>query len=66
MMLLPVNQDLGAGEKVLTWKIWILTTWIENLDVQFEDTSLLQIPGKRLQDVQNIETDVFIIGGGNS
>jgi len=50
----------------IEWKIWILSTILENLDLHPEDESLLQLPGRDLQGLEYIETDVFIIGGGNS
>ncbi|KAM5368983.1 hypothetical protein ACJZ2D_009292 [Fusarium nematophilum] len=61
-MLLPVKKDSGA----LEWKIWILSTKLENLDLHSEDESLLQAPGRKLDGLDTIETDVFIIGGGNA
>ncbi|KAJ3549049.1 hypothetical protein NM208_g709 [Fusarium decemcellulare] len=60
-LLLPVKNDSGA----LDWKIWIFSTKLESLDLHPEDESLLQAPSK-LHNADTIETDVFIIGGGNS
>ncbi|RDH29913.1 monooxygenase [Aspergillus welwitschiae] len=62
MMLLPVVTD---GQRI-AWKIWILSTILERLDVQPEDESLLQIPKRKLDAPPNFETDVFIIGAGNA
>lgn len=50
----------------MQWKIWIFSTRIESLDIQKEDESLLKKPGRQLDGLQTIETDVFIIGGGNA
>ncbi|CVL02134.1 probable flavoprotein involved in K+ transport [Fusarium mangiferae] len=62
IVLLPVESDQGK----LEWRIWILSTKLENLDVHPEDESLLQTPGRNLNGIVNIDTDVFIIGGGNA
>lgn len=61
-MLLPVVTD---GQRI-AWKIWILSTILESLDIQPEDESLLQIPKRKLDASPNFETDVFIIGAGNA
>ncbi|KAG4288489.1 hypothetical protein FPRO06_06141 [Fusarium proliferatum] len=62
IVLLPVESDQGK----LEWRIWILSTKLENLDVHPEDESLLQTPGRNLNGMTEIDTDVFIIGGGNA
>jgi ABC-type uncharacterized transport system involved in gliding motility auxiliary subunit len=54
------------SESKLEWKIWILSTKLENLDVHPENKSLLQLPGRNLNGMTEIYTDVFIIGGGNA
>lgn len=59
------GDDATSREKVV-WKIWILSTWIDDLDLQPEDESLLQAPGRKLDGVETIETDVLVIGGGNA
>lgn len=61
MLLLPTNHD-----GTLSWKIWILCTWLESLDLQPEDESLLKAPARELQGSDPLETDIFIIGGGNA
>lgn len=61
MCLLPVRHD-GTVE----WKIWALSTWVESLSAHPEDERLLRCPGRDLDGLEHIETDVFIIGGGNS
>ncbi|GKZ49685.1 hypothetical protein AbraIFM66951_002256 [Aspergillus brasiliensis] len=62
MLLLPV---VGHGERI-AWKIWILSTRLESLDMQPEDESLLQNPRRQLDGSLEFETDVFIIGAGNA
>ncbi|KAF4500391.1 flavo involved in K+ transport [Fusarium agapanthi] len=62
IVLLPVE----SSEAKLKWKIWILSTKLENLDVHPENESLLQSPGRNLSGITDIDTDVFIIGGGNA
>ncbi|KAK4238556.1 putative indole-3-pyruvate monooxygenase YUCCA4 [Achaetomium macrosporum] len=61
MLLLPAKQE-GTTE----WKIWILSTWLESLDGHPEDETLLQSRGRELNGLDDFETDVFIIGGGNA
>ncbi|EKJ72956.1 hypothetical protein FPSE_06852 [Fusarium pseudograminearum CS3096] len=62
VLLLPTENNNGEIE----WKIWILSTNLENLDIHPEDTLLLQNPSRSLDGMKTIETGVFIIGGGNS
>ncbi|KAK3400184.1 hypothetical protein B0T20DRAFT_391713 [Sordaria brevicollis] len=62
ILLLPLKKDDGS----LEWKIWILSTRLEGLDLQPEDETLLKAPGKQLEGVESFETEVFIIGGGNA
>ncbi|KAF5571498.1 K+ transport flavoprotein [Fusarium pseudoanthophilum] len=62
IVLLPVEGSEGS----LEWKIWILSTKLENLDVHPEKGSLLQSPGRNLSGTTKIDTDVLIIGGGNA
>jgi len=61
---LPVKTEFD-GHETIEWKIWILSTRLENLDLQAEDENLLQ-GAKRQFDGLDFETDVFIIGGGNA
>lgn len=63
MLLLPIKTETGHHE----WKLWILSTWIDELSAQAEDEKLLQ----KSADSTNIEaeefkTDVLIIGGGSA
>ncbi|KAM6512157.1 hypothetical protein FSOLCH5_009876 [Fusarium solani] len=60
--LLPVKNDKNS----LDWKIWIFNTKLDGLDLYPEDESLLRSPGRKLDDLDDITTDVFIIGGGNA
>ncbi|KAJ9315623.1 hypothetical protein DTO271D3_4196 [Paecilomyces variotii] len=63
LLLLPIKRE---ETQEIEWKIWILSTVLENLDLHPENESLLQLPSRDLQGLEYIETDVFIIGGGNS
>lgn len=51
---------------IVSWKIWILCTGIKDLDLHPEDESLLQASGRSLDGLKTMETDVFMIGGGNA
>ncbi|KAL4744237.1 hypothetical protein BDW72DRAFT_209155 [Aspergillus terricola var. indicus] len=62
MLLLPLVED-KAG---IIWKVWIMSTRLESLDLQAEDEQLLRAPVRSLQDSMDFETDVFIIGAGNA
>lgn len=62
IVLLPVESSDGK----LEWKIWILSTKLESFDVRPENESLLQLPGRNWGGMTEIDTDVFIIGGGNA
>ncbi|UPK90971.1 hypothetical protein LCI18_001906 [Fusarium solani-melongenae] len=62
VLLLPVKDDNNA----LEWKIWVLSTKLENLDLHLEDESLLELPGRKVDNLDQFETDVLIIGGGNA
>lgn len=66
MTLLPVKTKLGDGTEKLTWKLWILSTILDNLVEHPEDEALLKSPGRRLEGLNAFETEVFIIGGGNA
>ncbi|KAI0163674.1 hypothetical protein BJ166DRAFT_526909 [Pestalotiopsis sp. NC0098] len=61
MKLVPVKAD-----DTISWKIWIFSTWVENLDVHPENTVLLDSPGRELDNIDQFDTEVFIIGGGNA
>ncbi|KAF7588254.1 hypothetical protein BBP40_005976 [Aspergillus hancockii] len=61
VMLLPVKDN-----ETIEWKIWVLSTMLESLDVQPEDEALLLSPGRQFDSLESFETDVFIIGGGNA
>ncbi|KAI0481998.1 hypothetical protein GGR56DRAFT_164706 [Xylariaceae sp. FL0804] len=62
LLLLPVRADDG----VLSWKIWVLSTWVAQLVDHPEDESLLERPARTLDGLENIETDVVIVGAGSS
>ncbi|RAK95719.1 monooxygenase [Aspergillus ibericus CBS 121593] len=63
VVLLPVKRDSSDD---IEWKIWVLVTVLDSLDVHPEDESLLQCPGRSFDGLETFETDVFIIGGGNA
>lgn len=64
MILLPVKSS--SSSSVTEWKIWVLSTTLETLDVQPENEDLLMSPTRQLDCGNDLQTDVFIIGGGNS
>lgn len=65
MKLLPLKTRLDNGTETIDWKIWTLSTIIENLNIHPEDASLLYSPRKDLESC-SLTTDVIIIGGGNA
>jgi hypothetical protein len=50
----------------LAYKIWSLSTWIEDLEAHPENPALLQLPGSTPSGVEHFEMDVLILGGGNA
>ncbi|KAI0473870.1 FAD/NAD(P)-binding domain-containing protein [Xylariaceae sp. FL0804] len=65
-LLLPIQARSPDGGKGLRWRIWILTTWLEELRPQAENEDRLQLPGRDLSSAEAFDTDVLIIGGGNA
>lgn len=61
VVLFPEASDGG-----IVWKIWVLSTWIDSLVSYPEDMKAIRAPKRNLDDVDTIETDVFILGGGNA
>ena len=61
VLLVPFADGDG-----MQWKIWILSTSLEDLDIHPQNEALLQKPGRDLTDVTNISCDVLIIGAGNA
>lgn len=61
MVLLPMSVD-GA----VTWNIWVLSTWVDQMSRRPEDVTLLSSPGRDLEESEIIETDVFVLGAGTS
>lgn len=59
VLLLPVETGDGVQ-----WKIWVLSTRLEDLDAHPEDELLLRQPGRKLDG--DLETEVFILGAGNA
>ena len=67
LLLLPYkNNEARESEMTISWKIWVMSTKVESLDICTEDLTLLQSPGRALFCSEPIETDVFIVGGGNA
>lgn len=62
VQLFPEQGDDGR----ISWKIWTLTTWLEDYTEWPENPDLLTAPGRKLDDVEHIDTDVLIVGGGNA
>lgn len=58
---MPVN-DGG----IVKFKIWVLSTWIDDLEAQPENPALLYAPSTNPKGVEQVETDVLILGGGNA
>lgn len=61
MGLVPVRS-----RDTVEWKIWVWVTVLNRFEVYPEDESLLRSPGRSLNGLATVETDVFIIGGGNA
>ncbi|KAG8157406.1 hypothetical protein KVR01_012790 [Diaporthe batatas] len=55
-----------AADGQIKWKIWTLATWLEDYTDWPENQDLLTAPGRKLDDVEHIDTDVLIVGGGNA
>jgi thioredoxin reductase len=67
MWLLPVENEASDNNTwTSTWRIWILSTKLEELDLYLEDESLLRSASKCSNDLEEIKTDVFIVGAGNA
>ncbi|KAJ0297638.1 hypothetical protein COL516b_010490 [Colletotrichum fioriniae] len=64
----PVTPTLlQIGNKdIVSWKIWVLSTRLDDFVYYPENSSLLRGPAKQLGILEQFETDVIIIGGGNS
>ncbi|KAF6789973.1 flavin-containing monooxygenase [Colletotrichum sojae] len=45
LVLLPATSEIGDGQPTLGWKVWILSTTLENLEDCPEDASLLTARG---------------------
>ena len=61
VVLLPVKVNDG-----ITWKVWVLSTWVEELVDNPEDENLLSLSGPNVTDGAIVETDVVIVGAGTS
>lgn len=58
MILLPIK---GGLDKVIEWKIWVLITTLENLDLQQENEELLQSPARQINCHGGFQTDVSLL-----
>ncbi|KAJ5737022.1 monooxygenase [Penicillium malachiteum] len=63
VLFLPVVQE---GTDSIIWRIWILSTRLETLGSHVEDQESLKAPRRELDNAVDFETEVLIIGGGNS
>jgi hypothetical protein len=67
IFLIPINDAEGKAKGTTpAWKIWILSTWIKDLQCQVEDPALLKAPGIDFSGLETIKTDTVIIGGGSA
>ncbi|KAI1475920.1 hypothetical protein F4774DRAFT_428595 [Daldinia eschscholtzii] len=64
MLLLPVIDNAATGS--ISWKVWTLSAWVGNIVQYPEDEVQLMSPGKILNGLDTVETDVLIIGAGSS
>ncbi|KAI1503001.1 hypothetical protein F5X99DRAFT_426586 [Biscogniauxia marginata] len=64
IVLLPVNNDTTVES--VSWKIWVLSTWVENIVQHPEDETLLLSPCRNLDSIYTIKTNIFIVGTGTS
>jgi hypothetical protein len=64
LILLPALSDKSIAD--VSWKIWVLSTWVESIPHCLERKSLLHIPSRIIKGVDAIETDMVIIGAGSS
>lgn len=62
MVLLPMRTT----EDKVSWKIWVFSTWVDQIAQHPEDEKLLPSAGRDLDDGDPIETDVVIVGAGTS
>ena len=63
---MPVKSKEQDDTETVTWKIWVLSTKLESLDVHPENEALLKTPGRQLDSLEPFDIDVFIVGGGNA
>ncbi|KAI1339768.1 hypothetical protein F5Y15DRAFT_407096 [Xylariaceae sp. FL0016] len=61
LQLLPIQLN-GA----LSWKVWVLSTWLKDFDNHPENEALLREPSKSIDGLGEVETEVLIIGAGNA
>ncbi|KAK7733905.1 hypothetical protein SLS53_008055 [Cytospora paraplurivora] len=63
IVLLPLKNK---EHEAVSWKIWVLSTWVDHITQHPEDETLLSSAGRDLESSETIETDVFIAGAGSS
>ncbi|ROV95041.1 hypothetical protein VPNG_09489 [Cytospora leucostoma] len=63
MVLLPLKNE---ENEAVSWRIWVLSTWVDQITQHPEDEMLLSSAGRDLSSHKTIETDVFIVGAGTS
>lgn len=62
VVMFPETGESGE----IIWKIWSLSTWLDAFEEYPEDEKKLKAAGRDVKDAEHIETDVFIVGGGNA
>ncbi|KAF5022537.1 hypothetical protein F66182_5439 [Fusarium sp. NRRL 66182] len=62
-IVLIVPESQGGS---VAWKIWSMSTWLVDFDTCPESQELLWSPSTALATDGKVNTDVLIIGGGNS
>lgn len=65
VVLVPEEEEGDGG---IAWRIWVLSTWVDELKAFPEDVAGLKAPGRNLDGPEEevIETDALILGGGNA
>lgn len=54
-----------SGDEI-AWKIWTLSTWVDDLVASPQDMNALKAPRRKVEEEDAFETDVLILGGGNA
>lgn len=64
ILLIPVKGE--KDEDLESWKIWVLSTWVEDLKYFPINEDTLTTAGRDFTTDSVIETDVCIIGAGSA